>query len=128
MLFLLNDRVISIVGGAEVLNAAGLPISFATSCNLNNAIVAMQTAIMENPNLANADTTKAAALCWLINSRSGANAAMFVPAFKAKRPADVAYRLANVSLTILGSFKAFQEQGKLTTNTINQTVWNKVAA
>ena len=128
MLFLLNDKVINLIGGAELLQAAGLPLTMATSYNVNRVIIDMQTAFIKEPNLAQDNPNLAAALCWLITVYSGANSAMFIAPPKARRPADVGYRLANASLTILGTFKALQDQGRLTTRTINDTIWSKMAA
>lgn len=128
MLFLLNDKVLNLIGGPELLSAAGLPLSMATNYNVTRVIIDMQTAVLKEPNLVNDNPNMAAALCWLITVYSGANSAMFIAPPKAKRASDVGYKLANASLTILGTFKALQDQGRLTTRTINETIWSKMAA
>lgn len=128
MLFLLNDRVLKTAGGKDLITKVGLPLSFATQCSTAQAVLAMQTAFLEDPNLPVNNPDKAAALAWLLSGRTGANSAMFIySCAKPKHPHEVAYRLATTSLTILGALNALQEQGKLNTRTINENVWAKAA-
>lgn len=128
MLFLFNDRVLTITGNADVAINAGIPSSAVANYTLNDSILAVQTAIMEMPNLAAESAQKAAALAWLIASRSNANAILFIAPPKCKRPQEVGFRLATVSLTTLGSLKAQQDAGRLTSGIINTSVWQSVAA
>ncbi len=129
MLFLLNDKVFKIADGASIMNEAGLPMTFATKSSVSQIIIAIQTAFMECPELITKEPVKAAALCWVLNSKSKANCAMFVPSVqKLKSPSQIAYRLANVNLTLLGTLNAMQEQGRLTPRVINENVWSKIAA
>lgn len=129
MFFLLNDRVFLISGGAELVAKAGLPVNFATQAKFPETIIAMQTAFFDNPNFTKDDPIKAAALCWLINSRSKANSAIFIPSSqKMKSPSQVAYRLATTNITTLGSLKALQDDNRLSSKIINESVWSKLAA
>ncbi|OYU78537.1 MAG: hypothetical protein CFE32_01130 [Alphaproteobacteria bacterium PA3] len=128
MLFLFNDRVLMITGNADVVINAGIPAAAVARYTLNDSILAVQTAIMEMPNLAVEAPQKAAALAWLIASRSDANAILFIAPPKCKRPQEVGFRLATVSLTTLGSLKAQQDAGRLTSGIINTSVWQSVAA
>lgn len=128
MLFLFNDRVLMITGNADVVINAGIPAAAVARYTLNDSILAVQTAIMELPNLAVEAPQKAAALAWLIASRSDANAILFIAPPKCKRPQEVGFRLATVSLTTLGSLKAQQDAGRLTSGIINTSVWQSVAA
>lgn len=128
LLFLLNDRVLKISGGKDLIEKVGLPANFATKSTLPEAINAMQIAIMEVPDLQRSEPDKAAALAWLINSRCGANAAMFMATTpKIKSPSQIAYKLATTSLTTLGSLLALQQQDRLTSNIINESIWRKAA-
>ena len=128
MLFLFNDRVLTITGNADLAINAGIPTAAVARYTLNDSILAVQTAIMEIPNLAAESPQKAAALAWLIASRSSANAILFIGPPKCKRPQDVGFRLATVSLTTLGSLKSQQDAGRLTAGIINTSVWQSVAA
>ncbi len=128
LLFLLNDRVLSITGGRELIDKVGLPTNFATRCTLAEAVNALQMAIFEFPELQKTHPDRAAALTWLLNARSGANAAMFMaPHTKIKYPSQIAYKLATTQITILGALNALQQQGRLTNNIINESIWKKVA-
>ena len=126
MLFLFNDRVLTITGNADLAINAGIPTSAVARYTLNDSILAIQTAIMEFPNLAAESPEKAAALAWLIASRSKANAILFVAPPKCKRPQEVGFRLATVSLSTLGSLKGQQDAGRLTSGIINTSVWQSV--
>ena len=128
MLFLFNDRVLTLTGNADVVINAGIPATAVARYTLNDCILAVQTAIMDMPNLAAEAPQKAAALAWLIASRSDANAILFIAPLKCKRPQEVGFRLATVSLTTLGSLKAQQDSGRLTTGIINTSVWQSAAA
>ena len=128
MLFLFNDRVLTITGNADLAINAGIPTAAVARYTLNDSILAVQTAIMEIPNLAAESPQKAAALAWLIASRSNANAILFIAPPKCKRPQEVGFRLATVSLTTLGSLKSQQDAGRLTAGIINTSVWQSVAA
>jgi len=128
MLFLFNDRVLTITGNADLAINAGIPKAAVARYTLNDSILAVQTAIMEIPNLAAESPQKAAALAWLIASRSNANAILFIAPPKCKRPQEVGFRLATVSLTTLGSLKGQQDAGRLTSAIINTSVWQSVAA
>lgn len=128
MLFLFNDRVLTITGNADLAINAGIPAAAVARYTLNDSILAVQTAIMEIPNLAAESPQKATALAWLIASRSNANAILFIAPPKCKRPQEVGFRLATVSLTTLGSLKGQQDAGRLTSAIINTSVWQSVAA
>lgn len=128
MLFLFNDRVLTLTGNADAVINAGIPASAVARYTLNDSILAVQTAIMEMPNLATDVPQKAAALAWLIASRSDANAALFIAPPKCRRPQEVGFRLATVALTTLGSLKGQQDAGRLTSGLINASVWQSVAA
>lgn len=128
MLFLFNERILTIAGGPELVTGAGMPANIVTGFSLNDCIIAAQTAIMARPNLALEDTGKATALAWLIASRSQANAAMFVAPPKCKSHQQVGFRLATVSLSTLGNLKALQDQGKLNAPIVNASVWQARAA
>lgn len=128
MLFLLNDCVLMISGGKELLERTGFPMNFVAHASASDAVVAMQSAIYENPNLWNENADKAAALCWLLNAKTQANSAMFLPiAPKIKSPNQVAYKLGKTDLTTLGALLSLQKQGRLTNQIINDSVWKKVA-
>ncbi|MCA3691757.1 MULTISPECIES: hypothetical protein [Aquidulcibacter] len=128
MLFLFNDRVLMLTGNADAVINAGIPATAVARYTLNDSILAVQTAIMEMPNLASEAPQKAAALAWLIASRSDANAILFIAPPKCRRPQEVGFRLATVSLTTLGSLKAQQDAGRLTPGIINTSVWQSAAA
>lgn len=129
LLFLLNDRIFKFLGGSDILVSSGMPMSFALNCTVADAVTAMQTAFVEQPELQKTDPVKAAALAYLIASKSGANAAMFVPqSSKVKHPHQVAFRLATVGITVLGTLNSLQEQGRLNSHVINEGVWKKMAA
>ena len=128
MLFLFNDRVLMLTGNADAVINAGIPATAVARYTLNDSILAVQTAIMEMPNLASEAPKKAAALAWLIASRSDANAILFIAPPKCRRPQEVGFRLATVSLTTLGSLKAQQDAGRLTPGIINTSVWQSAAA
>ncbi|KAF0113863.1 MAG: hypothetical protein FD163_2077 [Hyphomonadaceae bacterium] len=129
LLFLLNDRVFKFLGGSDILVSSGMPMSFATTCTIADAVTAMQTAFVESPELQKTDPVKAAALAYLIASKSGANCAMFVPqGAKVKHPHQVAFRLGTVGITVLGTLNSLQEQGRLNSHVINEGVWKKMAA
>jgi hypothetical protein len=128
LLFLLNDGVLTIAGGMDLLERTGLPMALVTQGTQADAIIAMQTAIMECPDLVHRNPEKATALCWLLNAKTQANAALFIPAAnKIKSPMQIAYKLGSVDLTTLGALLSLQKQGRLTNNVINQSVWRKVA-
>jgi hypothetical protein len=128
VLFLFNDRILTILGGPELVTSAGMPAHVVTGFKLPDAVLAAQTAIMSNPAFASAEPEKAMALAWLIASRSQANAAMFVAPARCKQPQQVGFRLATVSLTTLGALKALQDQGRLNPATVNASVWQAQAA
>lgn len=128
MLFLMNDRILTISGGPELCTRAGMPAVVVTQFKLGDAIIAAQTAFLEKPDLPRTDPAKATALAWLIASRSDANAALFVPSTRARRYSDVHYRLATVALTTLGSLNALQAQDRLDAGLINASVWRSAAA
>jgi hypothetical protein len=127
MLFLFNDRILTLSGNSDVVAKAGIPAASVARFTLIDSILAVQTAIMEIPNLAAEAPEKAAALAWLISSRSDANAILFIAPPKCKRPQEVGFRLATVSLTTLGSLKAQQDAGRLTSAIINTSVWQSFA-
>jgi hypothetical protein len=128
VLFLFNDRVLTILGGPELVVAAGMPAHVVTKFKLADAVLAAQTAVLSRPDFAAAEPEKTMALAWLIASRSQANAAMFVAPPKCRQPQGVGFRLATVALTTLGALKALQDQGRLTPGTINSSVWQAQAA
>ncbi|GIU68036.1 hypothetical protein PsB1_2190 [Candidatus Phycosocius spiralis] len=105
-----------------------MPARFVARSKLNNAILAVQTAIMERPNLAGEAPEKAAALAWLLASRSSINAVLFIPPAHCRRPQDVGYRLATVDLATLAGLKIRQDSGQLTPKVINNAVWQSIAA
>jgi hypothetical protein len=128
VLFLLNDQVFQISGGLELANKARMPMEMVRGFRLADVVVAMQSAFVENNDLPRTDPVKAAALCWLLASRSQANAALFLPAAKCRKPSDVSYRLAQVPITVLGSLNAMQQQGRLSASVVNSSVWQAQAA
>jgi hypothetical protein len=128
MLFLFNDRIMTLTGGANSTIASGIPTKFIAKFKLHDAILAVQTAIMERPNLAAEAPEKAAALAWLLASRSSVNAVLFIPPANCRRPQDVGFRLATVDLTTLVGLKFKQDTGKLSPGLINSSVWQGVAA
>jgi hypothetical protein len=128
MFFLLNDRVLTIAGGPEIVTRAGLPAHAVTRFSTPEVILAIQTAIMGNPAFALTNPTEAAALTWLLASRTQANAGLFIGPAKCRKPQDVGFRLASVSLTTLGTLKSMQDQGKLNPAIVNASVWQSVAA
>lgn len=128
MLFLFNDRILTLTGNADVAINAGIPASAVAHFKLNDCILAVQTAIMDMPNLVAEAPQKAAALAWLIASRSDANAILFIAPPKCKRPQEVGFRLATVALTTLGGLKAQQDSGRLTSGIINTSVWQSAVA
>jgi hypothetical protein len=128
MFFLFNDRVLTIAGGPEVVTRAGLPAHAVTKFTLPEVILATQTAIMSDPALALNKPVEAAALAWLLSSRTQANAALFLGPQRCRKPQDVGFRLASVSLTTLGTLKSLQDQGKLTPAMVNASVWQAAAA
>jgi hypothetical protein len=127
MLFLLNNRVFNLTGGIALTTAAGMPTSMATKFTLAEAVIAAQTAFLANPDLQVSDPTKAAALAFLIASRSQANAALFVVPERSKQPSHVNYRLATVGITTLGSLHGLQEQGRSNDDMVNASVWRAAA-
>jgi hypothetical protein len=129
LLFLLNDTVLVISGGLALVQRAGLPMEAVRGFKLSDAIAAMQAALVEIPDLARREPDKAGALCWVLASRSQANAALFVPNVATpKKPADISYRLAQVSITTLGSLHSLQQQGRTTPALVNASVWQARAA
>ena len=128
MLFLFNDRIMTLAGGANSTIASGIPTQFVAKFKLHDAILAVQTAIMERPNLAAEAPEKAAALAWLLASRSSVNAVLFIPPANCRRPQDVGFRLATVDLTTLVALKFRQDSGKLSPGLINSSVWQGMAA
>ena len=128
MLFLFNDRVLTLSGGPEVALRAGIPSSAVARYTLPEIILSTQTAIMDIPNLAVSAPEKAAALAWLIASRASANACLFIAPHKCKRPQDVGFRLATVALTTLGALKTQQDAGRITPAMVNASVWQSAAA
>lgn len=129
LLFLLNDRVLKLLGGKDLLVQSGIPMAFATNCTLADAVTAMQTAFLATPDLHRNDPLKASALAYLIASHSNANCAMFVPEGpKIKHPHQIAYRLGTVGITVLGTLNSLQDQGRLNAHVINEGVWKKMAA
>jgi hypothetical protein len=84
---------------------------------------------VEIPDLPRTQPDKAAALCWVLASRSQANAALFVPNVASPRkPSDISYRLAQVSITTLGSLHGLQQQGRTSPAVVNASVWQAKAA
>lgn len=128
MLFLFNDRVLRLTGNADFVINSGIPATAVARYTLADSILATQTAVMEVPNLAVESPQKAAALAWLIASRSDANAVLFIAPPKCRKPQEVGFRLATVALTTLGSLMALQESGKLNSAVINNSVWQSFAA
>ena len=128
MLFLFNDRVVTLSGSANAAMATGIPAHFIAKFKLHDAILAVQTAIMERPNLAAEFPEKTAALAWLLASRSNINAVLFIPPAKCRRPQDVGFRLATIDLTMLVGLKFRQDSGRLSPNVINGAVWQAMAA
>jgi hypothetical protein len=128
MLFLFNDRVVTLTSGANAAMATGIPSRFIAKFKLHDAILAVQTAVMERPNLAAEFPEKTAALAWLLASRSDINAVIFVPPARCSRPQDVVFRLATVDLAMLVGLKHRQETGRLSPTIINNAVWQALAA
>ncbi len=127
MLFLLNDRILKIAGGIELLDKAGVPHQLINKSGLGDIILALQNAFVLDPNFHINQPEKAAALAWILNSKSKANAAVFIATTpKVKSPSQIGYRLANTDLTILGAFHSLQEQGRLSSNMINDVIWSKI--
>ena len=104
-----------------------MPHQLINKSGLGDIILALQNAFVLDPNFHINQPEKAAALAWILNSKSKANAAVFVPTTaKVKSPAQIGYRLANTDLTILGAFNSLQEQGRLSSNMINDVIWSKI--
>lgn len=129
MLFLLNDTVFPISGGLELVHRAQLPLEAVRGFRLPEVIVAVQTALLDDPDFPKNEPQRTAALCWLLAARSRANAALFVPSVpRPRKPGDIGYRLAQVGLTTLGSLHALQMQGKTSAAIVNAAVWQARAA
>jgi hypothetical protein len=126
---LLNDRILKIAGGIELLDKAGIPHQMVNKAGLSDIILALQNEYVLDSNFHINQPEKAAALVWVLNSKSKANTAVFVPtSTKVKSPSQIGYRLANTDLTILGAFNSLQEQGRLNGNMINDVIWSKIPA
>jgi hypothetical protein len=129
VLFLLNDTVFTLTGGMELVTRARMPMDVVRGFRLPDVVDAIQTALLDEPDFIRAQPDKAAALCWLLAARSGANAALFVPSVaKPRKPADIGYRLAQVAITTLGSLQALQQQGRSSAGVVNASVWQARAA
>lgn len=125
----MNDRVLKIAGGIELVNKAGIPHAMVSQSSLADIILVLQNEFLKDPMFQRNNPIMAAALAWILNSKSKANAALFVPnAKKVKLPKQIGYRLANTNLALLGTLNSLQEQGKLTTHVINENVWSKLHA
>lgn len=127
MLFLLNNRIFNLTGGVALTEAAGMPLAMATRFTLPQAIIAAQSAFLATPDLQTSNPTQAAALAFLLASRSQANAALFVVPQRAKQPSHVNYRLATVAITTLGSLHGLQQQGRSSDDLVNASVWRAAA-
>lgn len=127
MLFLLNNRIFNLAGGVKLAEAAGMPLKMTTRFSLPEVIIATQSAYIANPDLQVSDPVQAAALAFLIASRSQANAGLFVVPPRATKASHVNYRLATVGITTLGSLHAMQNQGRSSDDIVNASVWRAAA-
>jgi hypothetical protein len=123
MLFLLNDHVIDLVGGAEaarLLVPAHIPLKSVTAAQ---AVAVLQAEVHADPKIAGTQPDRAKGVCWMIYASTQANAALAVAPPGSRRPSEVGVRLLNVKLITLANLAALQREGRLSSGLVNKSVW-----
>jgi hypothetical protein len=123
MLFLLNDHVIDLVGGAEaarLLVPAHIPLKSVTAAQ---AVAVLQAEVHADPKIAGTQPERAKGVCWMIYAATQANAALAVAPPGSRRPSEVGVRLLNVKLITLANLAALQREGRLSSGLVNKSVW-----
>ncbi len=125
MLFLLNETVLDLgVPSDTFAKVGGSPLK----ARMDHAIKTGQEAILAAGAFTNAHPDVVYAIAAEIALSSEANAALFVIPLRAKRPAEVAVRLASAPLTTLARLQVYQNRFGTDPAYVNQQVWNLAGA
>lgn len=121
MLFLLNDQVLDLAEEVERVRAELTATRSPPS--LFKAVTLGQHVMFAGYSFRLVHPSAALRVAALIAMASDANAALFVRPETARRPQDVAVRLAAAPLTTLAHLQQYQREGALTAAQANAHVW-----
>ncbi len=127
MIFLFNDKLFEIGLPLEAVHAEGFPISPGAFSRLSKmeTLNLLRSEIFTDPFLTRNAPVKASHLATIVAAKTNANALLVgASADGAKTAADIAVRLAEVSLLTLAQLYARQQSGQLTTREVEQTIWS----
>lgn len=129
MLFLFNDVVFKLDDPAEELAAAGCPVSLSAAEHLPAAHLGtlLREAAFARPGLARETPEKARALAAVVQLRTGANAVLLVCPPNAGGPQDVLLRFADVSMEVIATLSAQQNDDRLNAADVDRCVWSSAA-
>ncbi len=126
MLFLLNDTVLDLGLPADTFARVGG--GSPAKARMDHAIRTGQEALFSAGSFANAHPDVAFAIATEIALSSEANAALFVVPMRARKPVEVAVRLASAPLTTLARLLVYQNRFGCDPAFVNQQVWNLAGA
>jgi hypothetical protein len=126
MLFLLNDTVLDLGLPGDMFERAGG--GSPAKARMDHAIRTGQEALFTAGSFQNAHADVAFAIAAEIALCSEANAALFVVPLRARKPTEVAVRLASAPLTTLARILVYQNRFGTDPAFVNQQVWNLAGA
>ena len=128
MLFLFNDVVFDLGDEQELALRSGAEHGFDTAAlfkmRTGKVVKLIREAVFEEPQLARTNPDVAAFLAALLAWKTGeANALLAVAAPHIETPMQVQLRLASVSLVTMSQLRELQDAGKLSSHSVNMSVW-----
>lgn len=125
MMFLFNDALLDVGDPRDRLIASGCPVGYADLMAMTppKVMSVVRQTMFKFPQYPREQPEKAAALCALVQMKTGANALLCVRPPQANDPIELPVRLAEVSLPVLGQLAVLRKEGALTPAAIDQVVW-----
>lgn len=129
MLFLFNNRIFEIGLPLDTITGEGFPMSPAAFDALSHADILhlVREEVFADPNIAHNTPAITSHLAILIAAKTHANAILAGPAASgAQTPADIAVKLAEVSLLTMVQLHDQQTAGGLTSAAVEKAVWSSL--
>ena len=128
MLFLFNDVMFDLGDEQETALRDGAAHGFDQAdlykMRVGTAVKMIREAVFEEPHLARTNPDVAAFLAALLAWKTGeANALLAVAPRHIESPMQVQLRVASVSLVTMSQLRELQEAGKLSSHSVNMSVW-----
>ncbi len=128
MLFLFNDVIFDLGDEQETALEAGLSHGFEQAAlyrmRVGKVVKMIREAVFEEPHLARTNPEVAAFLAALLAWKTGeANALLAVAPRHIDEPMQVQLRVASVSLVTISQLRELQDAGKLSSHSVNMSVW-----